>query len=49
MVRGIGGNDISVKINKGSKYEFTSRGVTYGAVPDIDGKPISATSLTSML
>ena len=49
MVRGIGGNDISVKINKGSKYELTSRGVTYGAVPDIDGKPISATSLTSML
>jgi hypothetical protein len=45
MARMQGGTPITLTVNRGTNYSMSTDGVNYASVPDIDSKPIDATSL----
>lgn len=49
MTRAWGGEDTSITINKGTRYQLDVNGVLYSSVPDKDGNPIGRTSLLDAL
>lgn len=49
MSRGLGGEDASITINKGTNYQMDVNGKVYSSLPDKDGNPIGQTSLQNAL